>query len=267
MYRRQLREAVTSSKSISETILLLELTDVHVGYGQGHVLAGLSLGVETGSVVCLLGKNGVGKTTTLRTAMGLLRPHRGTVRFNGVPTADLKAYQVARRGVGYVPEDRRIFPRLTVEENLRVTRPAKTVGEQWTLDRIYHYFPVLKDRRGQMATTMSGGQQQMLCIARALAGNPALILLDEPSEGLAPLVVEELTQLLLALKNSGLTILLAEQNLAFARAVGDQVHVLDKGCVQFSGSFQDLSENSAMTRNHLFLDKRAYAALLEERPQ
>ena len=243
---------------------MLDLTDIHVGYGQGDVLTGLSLQVQKGSVVCLLGKNGVGKTTTLRTAMGLLRPNRGLVRFDGLPTTALKAHQVAQRGIGYVPEDRRIFPRLTVEENLRVTRSARRSAEPWTIERVYEHFPVLRERRRQIGTTLSGGQQQMLCIARALMGNPALILLDEPSEGLAPLIVKELAELILGLKGSGLTMLLAEQNLGFARMIGDRVHILDKGCVQFSGTFAELADDQDLARSHLFVDRREYAALLKE---
>jgi branched-chain amino acid transport system ATP-binding protein len=243
---------------------VLELDDIHVGYGQDHVLTGLSLKVENGSVVCLLGRNGVGKTTSLRTAMGLLRPDRGVVRFKGLPITDLKTHQIAERGIGFVPEDRRIFLRLTVEENLRVTRSAGGEGGKWTLERIYSQFPILGERRRQLATTMSGGQQQMLCIARSLMGNPDLILLDEPSEGLAPLIIEELAELILTLKKSGLTMLLAEQNLNFARAIGDRVYILDKGCVQFSGTFDELAQDKDLARSYLFVGRREYAALLNE---
>jgi branched-chain amino acid transport system ATP-binding protein len=258
-----LREAQESRRSIWGVISLLELADIHVGYGQGPVLAGVSLRVEKGTVACLLGRNGVGKTTTMRTIMGLLRPDAGLVRFNGQAISGLPAHRIARLGVGYVPEDRRIFPKLTVDENLHVTRTTDT-ADGWTIARIYELFPDLRERRRQIATTMSGGQQQMLCIARALMGNPHFILLDEPSEGLAPLVIEELATLIIGLKIKGLTILLAEQNLEFARAISDQVYILDKGQVQFSGTFENLMQDSDLARGHLFVDRRQYAALFND---
>ena len=200
------------------------------------MLQGVSFPVPTGEITVLLGRNGAGKTTTLRSIMGLTPPRAGVVRFKGENITGQAPHRVFRRGVGYVPEGRQIFPHLDVGENLRLAQRASAEGSGWTLDRIFEYFPVLREPWGQRGRSHSGGEQQMLAIARALAGNPDLLMLDEPSQGLAPRLVRELSTLMLRLKGEGVTILLVEQNARMALAVSDQVLVLGKGSVVFSGA-------------------------------
>jgi branched-chain amino acid transport system ATP-binding protein len=192
--------------------------------------------VPRGQVTGLLGRNGAGKTTTLRSIMGLTPPRRGTIRFNGRNVTGAAPHVIFRLGVGYVPEGRQIFPHLDVGENLRLAARARGAGNGWTLERIIEYFPVLQERWRQRGRSLSGGEQQMLAIARALAGNPDLLMLDEPSQGLAPRLVQELGNLLLRLKGEGVTILLVEQNVRMALAVTDRVLVLGKGTLVFAGS-------------------------------
>ena len=214
----------------------LQLEDVHAAYGLSRVLFGISLEVNRGECVCLLGRNGVGKTTTMRTVMGLTPPSTGHVRFKSGDITGWAPYKVARAGIGFVPEDRRIFSELSVWENLDVARRANKRPGHWTIETVIDLFPVLgalKDRQGGF---LSGGEQQMLTIARTLMGNPDLLLLDEPSEGLAPLVVEALLGKIGELKAQGLTILLAEQGIEFSLALADRVYVLEKGAVRFSGA-------------------------------
>jgi branched-chain amino acid transport system ATP-binding protein len=232
---------------------LLELKNLHAGYGQGDVLQGLSLKVAEQEVVCLLGRNGAGKSTTLKSIMQLVRPRQGTISLFGQELVGMPTHKVALAGVGYVPEDRRIFPRLTVEENLRVTRTGAHRRDAWSLERIYQAFPVLRQRRTQLGGTLSGGEQQMLAIARTLAAGPTLLLLDEPSEGLAPLMVRELIRQIGLLKEQRLTILLSEQNLSFADGLSDRVYVIDKGMIQFEGRFSDLKQNAELQQRYLSL--------------
>jgi len=216
---------------------LLDVSHVETYYEDSHILFDLSLTVEAGEVVCLLGRNGAGKTTTVRTIIGLTPPRAGRITLRGRDVAGLPPFRIARLGIGFVPEDRRVFPNLTVHENLEVAR--KTWGEgdgAWTAERVFELFPILRDRRRQAGGTLSGGEQQMLTIARTLMGNPQVLLLDEPSEGLAPLVVENLRQQLGRLKASGLTIVLAEQNVRFVSELGDRVYILEKGLVRYQGS-------------------------------
>jgi branched-chain amino acid transport system ATP-binding protein len=200
------------------------------------VLQGVSFAVPAGGITVLLGRNGAGKTTTLRSIMGLTPPRAGTVRFKGEDITGQAPHRVFRRGVGYVPEGRQIFPHLDVGENLRLAQRATADGSRWTMERIFEYFPVLRERWGQHGRSLSGGEQQMLAIARALAGNPDLLMLDEPSQGLAPRLVRDLQALMVRLKGEGVTILLVEQNARMALAVSDQVLVLGKGSVVFSGA-------------------------------
>jgi len=217
---------------------LLELSHVDAYYDDSHILFDLSLTVETGEVVCLLGRNGAGKTTTARSIVGLTPPRAGRITLRGHDLVGLPPYRIARLGIGFVPEDRRVFPNLTVYENLEVAR--RTWGDgaarTWTVERVFDLFPILAQRHRQLGATLSGGEQQMLTIARTLMGDPAVLLLDEPSEGLAPLVVESLRQQLAQLKRNGLTIVLAEQNVRFVSELGDRVYILEKGMVRYEGS-------------------------------
>ncbi len=225
---------------------LLEVEDIHTAYGSSRVLFGISLDIKPGECVCLLGRNGVGKTTTMRSIMGLTPPHQGKVRFKGKDITGRAPYELARQGIGYVPEDRRIFAELTVWENLDVAdRSAKRPG-RWNLEAVYGMFPKLRELRDRQGGVLSGGEQQMLTIARTLMGNPELLLLDEPSEGLAPVIVENLLAQVQRLKQDGLTILLAEQGLDFSLALADRVYVLQKGKVEFTGPSQQLRDDKAL---------------------
>jgi branched-chain amino acid transport system ATP-binding protein len=215
---------------------LLQLEDVHAAYGLSRVLFGISLEVNEGECVCLLGRNGVGKTTTMRSVMGLTPPSAGRVQFKSRDITGWSPYRVARAGIGFVPEDRRIFAELSVWENLDVAQRAAGRRGRWTIEAVTELFPVLDKLRDRQGGFLSGGEQQMLTIARTLMGNPDLLLLDEPSEGLAPLVVEALLTKIGELKAQGLTILLAEQGIEFSLALADRVYVLEKGAVRFSGS-------------------------------
>jgi branched-chain amino acid transport system ATP-binding protein len=233
----------------------LEVEGLHAYYGLSHVLFGVSLRAEPGEVVALLGRNGAGKSTTLRSIMGLLPPRAGRVRFGGEEITGWPPHRVCRRGVGFVPEDRRIFPDLTVHENLEVGRRAGRDARpgEWSHARIYEFFPVLGERRGQKGGTLSGGEQQMLTIARTLMGNPAILLLDEPSEGLAPVVVRALLERLLRLKAAGQTILLSEQHLRFAMRLADRAYILEQGHVRYEGSIAALQADEAVRRAYLMV--------------
>ena len=232
---------------------MLELDAVHSYYGASHILQGVSFTVQKGEVVCLLGRNGAGKTTTILTVMGYITPRSGTVRYQGQKIAGLAPYQVARRGVGFVPQERGIFPSLTVRENLTVfsRQPGSAPRAPWTLERVYKVFPRLHERERNLGFQLSGGEQQMLSIARALMLNPDLLVLDEPSEGLAPMIVNEIVTVLRGLKNEGLAILLVEQNLHTALALADRHHVMNKGEILFSGTSQDLERNEDVKRRYL----------------
>ena len=230
---------------------MLEVVGLQARYGQAVVLQDVSLAVARGSVCLLLGRNGAGKSTTVKSLIGLVRPTGGTIRFLGHDVAGEAPYRIARRGMGYVPEERRIFTELTVMENLQVgTRPA---DGGWTPERLFAVFPNLAEMRHRSAGRMSGGEQQMLSIARTLMGNPTLLLLDEPSEGLSPLIVEQLADTLLLLKREGTTMLLAEQNLHFARLVGDDAVVLERGRVVWSGTSAALTADTDAQRRYLAL--------------
>ena len=217
---------------------LLEVDRLHTFYGDSHILVDLSLEVAEGEVVCLLGRNGAGKSTTLKSIIGLAPPRAGRVLLRGQDLAGQPPFRVARRGIGYVPEDRRVFPNLTVHENLEVARKTWAGGGSilWTAERVFELFPRLEERRRQRAGSLSGGEQQMLTIARTLMGNPEVLLLDEPSEGLAPLVVEMLEEQLRRLKAAGLTIMLTEQSVRFVADLGDRVYILENGMVKYQGS-------------------------------
>jgi branched-chain amino acid transport system ATP-binding protein len=229
---------------------LLEAHDVHTAYGLSRVLFGVSLEVAAGECVCLLGRNGVGKSTTMRSIMGLTPPHAGRIRWKGADITGWAPYRVAQAGIGFVPEDRRIFADLTVWENLDVA--AKSRGP-WTVQRVFDLFPKLAELAGRNGGFLSGGEQQMLTIARTLMGNPELLLLDEPSEGLAPLVVDHLREQIARLKREGLTILLAEQNTEFSLTLADRAYVLEKGSIRFSGPAARLRDDAALRHELLAL--------------
>ena len=232
---------------------LLEVEEIHTAYGLSRVLFGISLAVNQGECVCLLGRNGVGKTTTMRSVMGLTPPSAGHVRFKSRDITGWPPYRVARAGIGFVPEDRRIFAELSVWENLDVAQRAAARPGRWTIDAVFELFPVLAALRDRQGGYLSGGEQQMLTIARTLMGNPELLLLDEPSEGLAPLVVETLLAKIGELKAQGLTILLAEQNVDFSLALADRVCVLEKGTARYSGSAAALKSDRALLERLLSL--------------
>jgi branched-chain amino acid transport system ATP-binding protein len=229
---------------------VLEVENAHAYYGDSHVLHGVSFSVSDGEVVCLLGRNGAGKTTTLLTVMGYLKPRPGSIRYGGRALDGLPPYRVARQGIGFVPQERGIFPSLTVEENLTVAARRKG-GGRWTLPEIYRLFPRLEERRGNLGFQLSGGEQQMLSIARALMLNPTLLLLDEPSEGLAPLIVEEIIEVLRGLRGEGLAILLVEQNMHTALDVADRHHVISKGEVCFTGTSAEIEANEDVKKTYL----------------
>jgi branched-chain amino acid transport system ATP-binding protein len=229
---------------------LLEVEGIHTAYGTSRVLFGISLDIQPGECVCLLGRNGVGKTTTMRSIMGLTPPSQGHVRFKGRDVTGAPPYRLSRRGIGYVPEDRRIFPELTVWENLDVAARSANRPGAWTVDTVSGLFPKLGELMDRMGGVLSGGEQQMLTIARTLMGNPELLMLDEPSEGLAPVIVENLLDQVKRLKREGLTILLAEQGVDFSLSLADRVYVLEKGAVRFSGPAAQLRDDAAL-RNKL----------------
>lgn len=231
---------------------MLVARDLHTYYGLSHVLFGVSLNVSEGEVVALLGRNGAGKSTTLKSIMGLVPARSGSVEFKGAQLRGRLPYEICEQGVGFVPEDRRIFKHLTVRENLEVGRRRAQAGKpKWSFERVYQLFPVLQEFESRKAGTLSGGEQQMLTIARSLMGNPALLLLDEPSEGLAPLVVQSLAERIVELKREGLTIILAEQNLRFATALSDRAYIIEKGQIKYEGAIADLQANSEVRRAYL----------------
>ena len=233
--------------------VLLEIEEIHTAYGLSRVLFGISLAVNQGECVCLLGRNGVGKTTTMRSVMGLTPPSAGRIRFKSRDITGWPPYRIARAGIGFVPEDRRIFAELSVWENLDVAQRAAARRGRWTIDAVFELFPVLAAQRERQGGYLSGGEQQMLTIARTLMGNPELLLLDEPSEGLAPLVVETLRAKIGELKAQGLTILLAEQGVEFSLALADRVCVLEKGAARFTGPAAALKSDRALLERLLSL--------------
>jgi branched-chain amino acid transport system ATP-binding protein len=230
----------------------LKLADVHSFYGDSHILHGVSFALQAGGVLALLGRNGAGKTTCISTIIGFLKPREGDIRLFDEPIAGLSPERIAHLGVGLVPQGRRMFPSLTVRENLVVAEQRREIGaERWTVDRIYDLFPRLRERHAQFAGTLSGGEQQMLAIGRALMGNPRVLLLDEPSEGLAPLIVAEVGRTIQRLKQEKQSILLVEQNLKLALDIADEVVVLNTGRCVFAGSVSELQANDELVAQHL----------------
>jgi branched-chain amino acid transport system ATP-binding protein len=230
---------------------LLEVEDLHAGYGAGSVLAGVSLDVDAGQVVSLLGRNGMGKTTTVRTIIGLLQPTRGAIRFRGLPQHGRPCHEVARAGIGLVPEGRQVFPNLTVEENLIATAVLGRGRMPWTIARVFALFPQLAERRRHLGRHLSGGEQQMVAIGRALMTNPELLILDEATEGLAPLVRAEIWRCLAALKADGQAILVIDKNVAALKRLADRHHVLEKGRVVWRGSSAELDARPEVQHAYL----------------
>jgi branched-chain amino acid transport system ATP-binding protein len=232
--------------------MMLAVRDLDTFYGRARILSGVSLDVAAGEVVALLGRNGAGKSTTLKSILGLVPSARGSVVFAGTQIAGTEPYRIARLGLGYVPEERRIFTDLTVRENLEVARRAPRAGlEPWTQKRLFKLFPNLEALIDRPGGRMSGGEQQMLAVARTLMGNPKMLLLDEPSEGLAPLIVEQMEAAIAALKAEGLSVLLCEQNLHFARRLADRACILEKGQVRYAGTMQALMADAAVRKAYL----------------
>jgi branched-chain amino acid transport system ATP-binding protein len=231
---------------------ILAVGDMHTAYGLSRVLFGVSLEVAEGECVCLLGRNGVGKTTTMRSIMGLTPPTRGRVRWKGQEIQGRSPHRIAKLGIGFVPEDRRVFAELTVWENLDVATRGRRAGG-WTIERVYDLFPALRALRDRQGGFLSGGEQQMLTVARTLMGNPQLLLLDEPSEGLAPLVVDHLKEQIARLKGEGLTILLAEQNVDFCLDLADRIYVLEKGHIRYEGTARAFRADESIRHQYLAL--------------
>jgi len=222
---------------------MLEINGIHTYYGQSHILFDVSLKVEREQVVCLLGRNGAGKTATLKSVMGLAPPKQGTIHFKGEDITGCQAYQSARKGIGYVPDDRRIFADLTVGENLEIAANKKRAGGEWNKARLYDFFPALKKMDSRKGGFLSGGEQKILAIARALMGNPEFLLLDEPTEGIAPLLVDHIAEKIIELKQTGLTVLLAEQNIKFTLSLSDYGYVIDNGRICRHGTVRELTED------------------------
>ncbi len=237
--------------------IMLSVDRLNAWYGAAQILYDLKFEVGRGEVVALMGRNGAGKSTTMKSIMGLVAKRDGEVHFNGSDISGLKSYEIARRGLGFTPEDRRIFVDLTVEENLDVGRqPPRRFHDAkpapaWTPDKLYRLFPNLAEMTDRLGGRMSGGEQQMLTVARTLMGNPFLVLLDEPSEGVAPVIVEQMANTIVELKKEGLSILLSEQNVHFARLVSDRVYVLEKGQIRWSGTMPELEDNVEVQRAYL----------------
>ncbi|MCB1535848.1 MAG: ABC transporter ATP-binding protein [Rhodoblastus sp.] len=237
------------------TAPLLKVSGLEAFYGAAQILFSVEFELAPGEVVALMGRNGAGKTTTLESIMGLVDRRSGSVDFRGREIIGLRPYEIARLGLGFVPEDRRIFTDLTVLENLEVGRrdPTSATQEAWTPDRLFTLFPNLAEARNRSAGRMSGGEQQMLTIARTLMGNPVAILLDEPSEGIAPIIVDQMIDMIAELKNSGVAILVSEQNLPFAATVADRAYVLDHGQIKYSGAIASLLDDEEIRRSYLEL--------------
>ena len=233
---------------------VLALNGVDTFYGRAQILSEVSLELRRSEVVALLGRNGAGKSTTIKSIIGLVRPAKGEIAFEGKPIQGLEPFQISRLGLGYVPEDRRVFTSLTVAENLEVGRqPKRENAPEWTRDKLFTLFPNLAAMSDRLGGLMSGGEQQMLTIARTLMGNPTTILLDEPSEGLAPVIVEQVAKTILDLKAQGLSILLSEQNLHLSTLVSDRAYIIEKGRIRYEGSMAELAENEEIRAAYLMV--------------
>lgn len=234
--------------------MILDVRDVHTFYGTSHILFGVSLNVSQGETVCLLGRNGAGKSTTLRSIMGLTPPASGSIAYDGVELIGKPPYAIAKLGVGFVPDDRGIFADLTVHENLEIAETRRRPnGDAWTLERLYSAFPMLQGLRTRRGEHLSGGEQRLLSVARALLTHPRLLIFDEPAEGLSPLVVRAVREWILRLKQSGISILLSEQNVRFAMEVSDRAYVIDKGVIRHQGTVEELRANEEIRKRYLMV--------------
>ena len=235
--------------------MLLEATDLNTYYGTSHALQNMSISVDEGEVVALLGRNGMGKSTTMKTIMGLLKPRSGKVVFNGNDITGLKPHKVARAGIGYVPEERRIFPNLSVLDNLMMGVKGGKIDtsnpDAWTIERIFNHFPFMRDRTNQKGALLSGGEQQMLTIGRTLMGNPKLLMVDEPTEGLSPVMVKEVRDVLEQISKSGISILLVEHNLKVAMSLADRVYLMGKAHLGFTGTIAELDADPEIRAKYL----------------
>lgn len=234
---------------------MLEVRDINSYYGKSHILHGVSMDLKDGELVCLLGRNGVGKSTTLKSIMGDVRPKNGSIRFENKELIGKEPFEIARAGIGFVPEERRIFRSLTVHENLLMGikggQKKLSNGNAWTVDRVYEFFPRLQERCAQKGGTLSGGEQQMLTVARTLMGNPKVILVDEPTEGLAPLIVKDVLEMLSAVRKAGVTVLLVEQNFKAAVKIADRFYIMSKGQIVFEGDVEKLLAAEDIRKNFL----------------
>jgi len=232
--------------------MVLEVNDIVTFYGQSLILDGVSLDVDKGEVVALLGRNGAGKTTTLRSVMGLTPPRSGSIKLLGIEIAGKLPFQVAALGIGYAPDDRRIFPDLTTEENLLLAgHLSKRKNGDWSVERVYNLFPVLRDVRTRKGGFLSGGEQKMLALGRALMTNPALVLIDEPSEGLAPLMVAALAKAIREIRDTGVTVFLADQNVRFCRKTADRGYIIEKGTIRYQDEMKNILENEEIVKKYL----------------
>ncbi|MDZ7698025.1 MAG: ABC transporter ATP-binding protein [Deltaproteobacteria bacterium] len=232
---------------------MLEVKGIHTYYGLSHILFDVSLTVAAGEIVTLLGRNGAGKSTTMKSVIGLTPPRQGSIVFKEKPIVGRKPYQLARMGMGYVPDDRRVFADLSVGDNLDISARGEKDADSWTVEGVYAFFPALRHIHDRKAGLLSGGEQQMLTIARALMTNPEFLLLDEPTEGLAPMVVQTLEERIRKLKEKGLTVLLAEQNQKVALRISDRGYLIDNGVIRYHGTIQDLQENEEMRKKYLLV--------------
>jgi len=229
---------------------MLEVRDLHAYYGKSHILHGVNLGVGEGEIVSLLGRNGVGRSTTIRAIMGLVQ-RRGSVKFKGRELTGMKAFEIAHAGLGYVPENRDIFPTLTVRQNLLLGQKSARENERWTMEQMYELFPRLKERTNTPAGVLSGGEQQMLTLCRTLMGDPALVMIDEPTEGLAPKIVEQVAAFFEEIRKRGVSILLVEQKLAITLDISERLYVMGHGAIVFEGTPEDVRTNAAMRKEWL----------------
>ena len=228
---------------------MLEVNDIHTYYGRSHILQGISMDLQKGEVICLLGRNGAGKTTTLRSIMGFTPPRKGSIKFDGLELTKKLPYEICRLGIGYVPQDRRIFPTLTVQDNLEVIEHKVEGG--WTVGKIFSTFPILENLRARKGRHLSGGEQQILAVARPLMTNPKLLLLDEPSEGLAPLIVKLIEDLVKSIITTGISVVLAEQNMRFAMNLAQRGYIIDKGRIHHQGTIEELKEDKEIIGKYL----------------
>jgi branched-chain amino acid transport system ATP-binding protein len=231
---------------------MLEVKEIHTYYGTSHILFGISFDVKEGEAVCLLGRNGAGKTTTFRSIIGLTPPKKGSIKFRDKEIIGKPPYRIAKMGIGFVPDTRRIFPDLTVRQNILVARREKEKGV-WNLETIYALFPKLRELDTHMGTQLSGGEQQMLTVARTLMTNPELLLLDEPGEGLAPLVIQAMKEQLGEIKKLGITMLICEHNVGLATALSDRGYVIDKGAIRYQGTIEELQKNEEVRKKYLMV--------------